>query len=295
MPHIAEDARAAGSRGIRWMVLAMAAFIANDTLVKVASASLPAPQLIGVRGLFACALIMTVARASGTLLQPRQMAQGWVALRALVDAAATFGYLFSLFHLPLANATAINMATPLFITLAVASRGARVGWRRWTATALGFAGVLLVIQPSAGGFNAWAWLCLAATFAHAMRDLMTARIPRALPSLAIVLATAMAVTAVALAWTAVEGWQPMTAAQLGGLAAAAVFLASGYFALVKATRDADLSLVAPFRYSGLLLALLLGWLLWGDVPNALAWCGIALIVAAGAYLLRAPPRAQAGK
>ena len=81
MPHIAEDARAAGSRGIRWMVLAMAAFIANDTLVKVASASLPAPQLIGVRGLFACALIMTVARASGTVLQPRQMAQGWVALR----------------------------------------------------------------------------------------------------------------------------------------------------------------------------------------------------------------------
>jgi len=291
MPHIAEDAKAVGNRGIRWMVLAMAAFIANDSLVKLASASLPAPQLIGVRGLFACALIMAVARASGTVLQPRQMAQGWVALRAVVDAAATFGYLFSLFHLPLANATAINMTTPLFITLAVATR-VRVGWRRWMATALGFSGVLLVIQPRAGGFNAWAWLCLAATFAHALRDLMTARIARSLPSLAIVLATATAVTAVALAWTTFEGWKPMAPMQAGGLAAAALFLATGYFALVKATRDADLSLVAPFRYSGLLLALLLGWLLWGDVPNVLAWCGIALIVAAGAYLLRAPQRAQ---
>jgi drug/metabolite transporter (DMT)-like permease len=275
------------------MVLAMAAFIANDSLVKLASASLPAPQLIGVRGLFACALILAVARASGVVLPPRQMGQGWVALRALVDAAATFGYLFSLFNLPLANATAINMATPLFITLAVATRGAPVGWRRWMATAVGFTGVLLIIQPSAGGFNGWAWLCLVATLAHALRDLMTARIPRALPSLAIVLATAMAVTAVALGWTAVQGWQPMTLAQVGGLAAAAVFLATGYFALVKATRGTDLSLVAPFRYSGLLLALVLGWLLWGDVPNLLAWCGIALIVAAGAYLLRAPPRAPA--
>lgn len=271
----------------------MAAFIANDTLVKLTSASLPAPQLIGVRGLFACALILAVARASGTALRPRQLAQGWVALRALVDGAATFGYLFSLFHLPLANATAINMATPLFITVALAARGAPVGWRRWAATSIGFGGVLLVIQPSAGGFNAWAWLCLAATFAHALRDLVTARIARALPSLAIALATAVTVTAVALAWTTAAGWQPMTPAQAASLAAAAAFLATGYHALVQATRGVDLSLVAPFRYSGLLLALLLGWLLWGDVPNALAWSGIALIVAAGVYLLHAPPAARA--
>ncbi|MGL6109065.1 MAG: DMT family transporter [Rubrivivax sp.] len=278
---------AANRRGIRLMVLSMACFIANDALVKFVSASMPAGQLIALRGLMATAVVWAVVRATGTVLRPRQLMTGWVALRAAIDAVATFAYLLSLFHLPLANATAINMATPLFITvLAVLWLGARVGPWRWLATLAGFAGVLLVIQPRAEGFNAFAWLCLFATFLHALRDLVTPRIARDVPSLGVTLATAVTVTVMAGLVTLLQGWGPVTGAQFALLAAAAVFLAGGYHFVIRATRTGDLSVVAPFRYSGLLMAVALGWAVWGDVPNPLAWSGIALVIGAGLYLLR---------
>jgi drug/metabolite transporter (DMT)-like permease len=282
----------ANRRGIRLMVLSMACFIANDALVKFVSASLPAAQLIFLRGLMATLLVWLVVRASGVTLEPRRLAGGWVALRASVDALATFAYLLALFQLPIANATAINMATPLFITLlAVLWLRARVGAARWLAIGVGFGGVLLVIQPSADGFNAWAWLCLAGTLLHAVRDLITPRIARDLPSIGVTLATAISVTLLAGALSLAQGWGPMTLRQLGLLGAAAAFLAGGYHLVIKATRIGDLSVVTPFRYSGLLMAVALGYVVWGDVPNAIAWAGIALLLAAGWYLLSHERRA----
>jgi drug/metabolite transporter (DMT)-like permease len=215
------------------------------------------------------------------------LASGWVALRSGFDALATLAYLVSLFHLPMANATAINMATPLVITvLAVVWLRTRVGPRHWLAIAAGFAGVLLVIQPNAGGFNAFAWLCLGGTVLHALRDLVTMRIPADVPSLGVTLATAVSVTLLAGLLSLVQGWVPMTWAQAALLALAAAFLATAYHLLIGSMRSGDISVVAPFRYSGLLMAVALGWAVWGDVPNVLAWAGIALVLGAGLYLLR---------
>ncbi|MBK9133199.1 MAG: DMT family transporter [Betaproteobacteria bacterium] len=274
-------------QGIRLMVLAMACFIVNDTLVKFVSQSLPAGQLIFMRGLMATALVLAFMRATGTPVPGRRLFGGWVAVRATLDAAATLTYLVSLFNLPLANATAINMATPLVITLiAVLWLGHRVGAAHRLAIGLGFAGVLLVIQPRADGFNAFAWLCLAGTVLHALRDLVTLRIPREVPSIVATLATAVAVTVLAALVSLAEGWRAPTLSQLGWLAAAAVFLASGYQLIIRATRSGDISVIAPFRYSGLVMAVALGWAVWGDVPNALAWAGIALVLGSGLYLLR---------
>lgn len=279
----------ANRRGVAWMVLAMGCFVVNDALVKWVSQSLPAAQLIFVRGVFATLLVLAVMRASGVAWAWPRGAGPWLPVRAGVDALATFTYLVSLFHLPLANATAINMASPLFITLfAVAWLGERVSAARWAALAVGFGGVLLVIRPEASGFNAYAWLCLGATALHALRDLATPRIPRSVPTLAITLATAAAVTLLAGLGSAVQGWRPLAAGQLGLLAAAAVFLAAGYQGVILATRQAQLSVVAPFRYSGLLMAVVLGWVGWGQVPDGLAWLGIGAVVAAGLVLLRRP-------
>ncbi len=283
----ARQRRAANRLGIRLMMLSMACFIANDALVKFVSQTLPSGQLILLRGLMATTLIWAYVHATGAVVRPRQLMTGWVALRATLDAAATFAYLLSLFHLPIANATAINMATPLFITvLAVMLLGARLGPWRWAATLAGFAGVLLVIQPRPDGFNAFAWLCLFGTFLHALRDFVTPRIAVAVPSITITLATASAVTVVAGAVTLLQGWEPVTGQQFALLAVAAVFLAVGYHLIIRATRTGELAVVAPFRYSGLLMAVALGWVVWGDVPNLLAWFGIALVISAGLYLLR---------
>lgn len=269
------------------MVGAMACFIVNDSLVKLASASLPAGQLIFVRGMMASLLVLAVMRATGVPARPGQLARGWVAGRAAIDAVASLTYLVSLFHLPIANATAINMASPLFIVaLAGPLLGERVDARRWLAIVAGFAGVLLVIQPRVEGFNAFALLCLFATLLHALRDFATRRVPAGVPSLAVTLATAIAVTLLAGLMSIPQGWVAIGLREWALLATASVFLAAGYHLIIRSVRSGDVSVVAPFRYSGLLFALLIGWVVWGDVPNALAWAGIGLLMAAGLYLIR---------
>ena len=280
--------------GILAMVGAMACFIVNDALVKYASQTLPAAQLIFIRGVMASLLVLAVARATGATRNLRAITHGWVAARAIVDAIATMLYLVSLFHLPIANAMAINMASPLFITvLAALLIGERVGPARWLAIGVGFLGVVLVIQPRVEGFNIYTLVCLVAIVLMAVRDLVTRRVHVAVPSILITLSNTIAVMLLAGGLSLVEGWGALRAFELGLLAVAAVFLATAYFLIVSSTRRGDLSLTAPFRYTGLLFATIAGFAVWGDVPNALAWCGIALLVGSGIYVLRASRRAQA--
>lgn len=286
----------ANRKGIVAICLSMGLFIANDALVKYVSASLPAAQLIFIRGLFATGLLLAAALAMGAL-RPRTLVHGgaWqqltqrpVLLRAALDALATMAYLTSLFHLPIGNATAINMASPMFIALyaAIVWRE-RVGPARWLAIAGGFAGVLLIVQPAAEAFNAWSLMCLLATLLHTGRDLITRKIALTVPSILITLTTSLAVLLLAGPWSLLQGWQPVDGAQLGLLAAASVFLSAAYYTMIVGMRHGDLSLVAPFRYTALIYALALGWLVWGDVPNPMAWSGIVLLVAAGVFMLRA--------
>lgn len=273
----------------------MASFVANDALVKYVSQSLPAAQLIFIRGVFASLLLLVLAHALG--LQRTRVARdklAWrhllrrpVLLRSALDALGTIAYLGALFHMPIANATAINMAAPLFITLfAVLFFHERVGAQRWLATGTGFLGVLLVMQPATDGFNAWALLCLLAALASSVRDLVTRTIPVDVPSVLITVAAAMTTALIAGTACAFEGWQPVSRSQLALLATASVFLSCGYFMAVVAMRHGDMSVVAPFRYVALVYALLIGWVIWGDVPNSLAWTGIALLVGAGLTMLR---------
>lgn len=280
--------------GILAVITAMACFVVNDALVKYASQTMPAAQLIFVRGLVASTLVLAVAGAMGVTHRMREIARGWVAVRAIVDTIATMLYLVSLFHLPIANATAINMASPFFITvLAALFVGEHVGAPRWMAIGFGFLGVLLIIQPQAEGFSIYALVCLLATLLIAVRDLVTRRVHVSVPSILVTLSTTIAVTLVAGALSLIEGWRLFSAFEVGLLAVAAVFLATGYYLIVSSTRRGDLSLIVPFRYTALLFATIAGFLAWGDRPNALAWCGIALLIGSGIYVLRASRLARA--
>jgi drug/metabolite transporter (DMT)-like permease len=275
-------------RGILTMTGAMVFFVINDALVKWVSTDLPTPQLIFVRGVMTTALLLALAAWMGQLRLWRSALTRSVPTRALVDSLASFTYLTAMFHMPLGNATAINLAGPLFLTmLAVFFLHERVSLGRWALILLGFAGVLLVVQPRAGEFNSYAWLCLLAAMLHAGRDFLTRLVPAQVPSLLITLSTAMMVTLLAGVWSMFEPWRAMSTTHIGQLFAAAMCLAAGYHLLTLSMRWGDMSVIGPFRYSGLLMALLLGYLMWGDVPNGLAWCGIALVVAAGLGLLQA--------
>lgn len=281
-------------RGIIDMSGAMALFIANDALVKLVSASLPSLQLIFLRGVAACVLMLAVCQVMGVFkratpqdpLPARQLLQPKVLMRATLDASASLIYLTALFHMPLGNATAINMATPLVITImAVVLLHEHVGLARWLAIGVGFVGVILIVQPASEGFNAWALLCLAGTLLHAARDLMTRVIPQSVPSLLITLSTVLSVCLFSGVLSLFQGWQAFNAHHITLLTSAGVLLSGGYFLLIRSMRSGEMSLIAPFRYTGLLFALLLGWWLWGDVPNTLAFFGIALLVGAGLYML----------
>jgi drug/metabolite transporter (DMT)-like permease len=119
------------------------------------------------------------------------------------------------------------------------------------------------------------------------RSFATRGIHGGIPSIVVTLSTAVAVTALSGLWGLFQDWVPMNGQQAGLLAAASVFLSAGYYLLIIAMRHGEITLVAPFRYTGLLFALLIGFAVWGDAPNAVAFAGIALLVAAGIYLLRA--------
>ena len=286
---------AANRRGIAFMTLSMASFIVNDTLVKHVGTSLPGPQLIFIRGLFASILMLAVAAATGGLRSADTAGGGLRLLlgrrvfwRSVLDATATMVYLTSLFHLPIGNATAINMATPLVISLmaAVVLRE-RISGARWLAIIVGFVGVLLVVQPAANAFNTWALLCLSGTLLGAARDLLTRAIHANVPSVLVTLSTAIATCLLAGGVALLlQEWAPVSLEQLVMLGIAGVFLSIAYYLLVVSLRAGEMSVISPFRYTALLFALLVGWAVWGDVPNLLAWIGIALLVGAGLYMLR---------
>jgi drug/metabolite transporter (DMT)-like permease len=274
-------------RGIFAMSLAMALFIANDALVKQVSATLPGPQLIFIRGLMATTLVLIMAQAMGHLKNWRLMLNKRLWVRGSLDAAASLAYLTAVFHLPLANATAINLSSPLFITaFAIVFLKELVALQRGLLILLGFTGVLLVVQPSSEGFNVYAWLAVLATLLHAMRDTLTRGIGLHVPALLITLSTAVSVAVAAGGITLTQTWAPVDNLSLTLLFGASLFLSMAYYLLIVGMRSGEMSLVAPFRYSGLLFALLIGYVVWGDVPNLLGWAGIFLLAISGLLILR---------
>ena len=268
------------------MSIAMTLFIVNDALIKLAAEALPAGQAILLRGAFATALTFAAVLAMGHARALPRLIDPHVLVRASLDVLCTFGYLIALFNMPISIATAINMATPLAIcVLAVLLLREHVGWRRWSAVAAGFAGVLLIIRPTPDGLDWWALLAFAATVMNGARDVYTRRIDSSVPSIVITLSTALGVTLFAGIVVAIEGWQPVDWRAFGLLATASLFLASGYHLVIVAMRTGEVSLIGAFRYTGMLGALVIGYTVWHEVPDLLSWLGIALLVGAGLYIL----------
>jgi len=273
-------------RGIIAFSLAIVLFVMNEALCKLVFVTVPTSQIMAVRGLIALAVIVAVAQMTGAMRQIRHTLDRRVMVRSTADLIGSYLYMIALFHMPIGNMMAINMASPLLMTAVVAILlRETVGWRRWSAVVVGFVGVLLVVQPNAGSFNAYSLLAIAAVVCIVARDLATRRIDTTIPSLIVTLTNVAMMSAVALTLALIEGWVAMGWYETTLLTISAVFIVGGYLLAVDAFRHAEVPVIVPLRYTGLLWALLLGYLIWGDVPNQLATDGIVLIVASGLYIL----------
>jgi drug/metabolite transporter (DMT)-like permease len=276
------------TRGILAISASVVVFIFNDALIKLAAQTMPPLQAIGLRGLFATLWCVLALLASGEWRRVGHLRERFVALRGLLEAAAAISYLIALAFIPFAIATAVGLSTPLFLAvLAVLLLKEQVGWRRWSAIAAGFVGVLMVIQPRPGDVNAWTWLVVASSFCGATRDVVARYVPAAVPTLVVSLSSAITVGLVGCLWvTFVTGWRPVPLDGLAFIVGSSLLLATGYQLLMIALRSGgEYSVMGSFRYASVLWALGIGYVVWGDVPNLLAVAGIAVVVSAGLYIL----------
>ncbi|MEM9127164.1 MAG: DMT family transporter [Pseudomonadota bacterium] len=282
------------TKGALLMMGSMAAFTVNDTIIKAAGGQVPLFQMVAMRGTLATFLVFVLARHMGALHLNFPRHDKWlVAGRCLAELSATFFFLTALLHMHLANVTAVLQVLPLTVTLgAVLFFGEHIGWRRALAILLGFLGMLLIVRPGPDGFSIYSSYALIAVASVTVRDLITRRMSIHVPSLAITLATTTTITAAASVATLVSGWQPVAPAEGLLIACAAVFVLVAYLCSVMVMRDGDVGFIAPFRYSSLIWALGLGWLVFGDWPDSVTLTGAALVVGAGVFTLFRERRTQ---
>lgn len=274
-------------RAAVYMSISMFGFTVNDALTKSLTAEMNFGQIMLVRGLFATLLVMLLAWQQGALGSPREALHPLVLLRALCELVATITFLAALAHMPLANVSAVLQSLPLAVTVGAALVFREpVGWRRWTAILVGFAGVVVIVRPGFDGFSTYSLLVLLCVVFCAIRDLATSRIPHEIPSLVPSVVTALAVTAFGGVLIApLGGWEPLTGGQTVRLAIAALMLLPGYVFIILAMRAGEVSFVAPFRYTALLWAIVLGVLAFDEVPDIFMLTGAALVVGSGLFSL----------
>ena len=274
-------------RGALLMMASMAAFTLNDSLLKLTDGALPLFQLLFLRGVLTTLLIFGLARSLGTIhFEISRRDWGLIVLRSLAEIGAAYFFLTALFSMPLANVTAILQVLPLTVTLGSALFfGEAVGWRRMLAIFIGFSGMLLIVRPGPDGFNIFALYALIAVVCVTVRDLSTRRLSSGVPSLTVTLTASLGITLFSGFASLGNEWMPVTLQQGALVAGASVFILGGYLFSVLVMRIGDVSFVAPFRYSGLIWALILGWFLFGDWPDALTLLGAAIVVATGLFTL----------
>jgi S-adenosylmethionine uptake transporter len=275
------------TRGVLLMMAAMACFTLNDACMKAVGEELPLFQALLIRGAATTLLLVALARAMGGLRfdLPRRD-WGLIGFRTLGEIGAAYFFITALFHLPLANVTAIIQTIPLAVTLAGALfLREPLGWRRFTAILVGFAGVLLIVRPGTEGFTLYSVYALISVLFVTLRDLATRRLSAAVPSFTVAISAAAGVGLFGAMGTLGSDWTPVSSRAGLFLAGASLFIVGGYIFSVMVMRVGDLATVAPFRYTSLIFALLLGLAFFGEWPSGLTLLGAAIVAGSGIYTL----------
>lgn len=272
------------------MVLSVAIFCVMDALVKALSQTYHPFQVAFFRSLFALAPIgvMVAARGGMRILATRRLAGH--AARSIVGVAALLMFFYSFAHLKLADVVAIGFAAPLFITaLSVPLLAEKVGWRRWSAVLVGFAGVVLVVNPGSGVLDPVALVALSAALFYAFAVVVIRKLSATESNAAIVFYFSVAATVVCGAMMPFLWIQP-SPGHLALLALIGLLGGSAQYVMVEAFRWAPVSVLAPFEYTAIFWSLGFGYFAFGETASAVMLAGVAIIAASGLYILHRETR-----
>lgn len=273
-------------RGILLFLLALALFALLDATAKHLSAVFAVPLLVWARYTLHCLIMVVFVAPAMRLALVRTAHPGLQVARALALVGTTGFAMMAFRSLPLAEATAVLFLSPLLVTLlAGPCLGERVGAGRWAAAAAGFAGVLLIARPGGALGAAGLLWALAGAACYAAYQLLTRRLSQSEHPLTLLFYTALVGTAVmslALPWF----WFEVSPTALQGLLIASLGLYGGvgHFILIRAFRLAPASTLTPFGYTQLVWATVLGWAVFGHVPDVPSFAGMAVIAASGLWL-----------
>lgn len=275
-------------RGATFMVLSMAFFAVEDMFIKLLSVELPVAQILATLGFLGFLSFAAILKIRGGRFWSRHLMRPIVLLRNLGEILGSVGVVFALALSDLSSVAAILQALPLAIALGAAVfLGEPVGWRRWTAISAGFFGVLMIIRPGFAGFEPASLAALMGVFGLALRDVATRRIPRYIHSDQLSASAFGALVLAALVVGPIMG-QPLVPPDLNHIllfAGTLIAGVGGYALLVTATRIAEASSVAPYRYSRLLFALIIAFVVFQERPDTLTLTGAAIIMLSGGYTM----------
>ena len=273
--------------GIVAMLAATAAYVVGDSFMKIVTEDIPPFEVLFLRGIaasLACAVLVAVRGEWGAL---SGMLNGRALLRAAGETLSTLCYIVALARMPIADVIAILQTAPLILILGVAViLREEIGLARVALAFAGFAGALMVAQPGAGGVSPAALFAFGSALLIATRDLIGRGVPTRIPVTVVILATVIMVMVAGGALSlAIETWAAPTGRHLAFLCLAGLFVTLGHIGLLLAYRLGRTASVAPFFYSFALWGVMSGLVVWGELPNALALSGIALIAGSGVAIV----------
>ncbi|WP_417409933.1 DMT family transporter [Hoeflea sp.] len=277
--------RSRTSAGIIMMCIGVACLCVNDALAKTLTAAYSPIQIQFLRNLIALPFAILIAWKMGGAAGLRSHKPLAHLFRGGLWIAATIMFFTSLKYLGLAEATALIFVAPLFITaLSALIFREPVGWRRWLAVVIGFAGVLIAVRPGTAAFQPISLLPVATALVYAMLMLSARWVDTRESGWTLLLY--MTGTGVVLSLFIIPFvWIPVQSEHLWLFVAVAIFGTAGMTLMTQAFRLAPAVVVAPLDYSAIIWATLLGWLFWNEIPDALTFVGAAVIIASGVFII----------
>lgn len=272
-------------------MLAMTMITTNDAIVKHITQVFSVGQIMFLRGALICILFAAYMRLRGQPVFNPATLHRWNLLRAGFELAATLFFLTGLSLLPIAVASTLGFASPMFLALlAAVVLGERVGPLRWLIVLAGFGGVMLITNPFAAEAS-WAVVFpIVCAFFVALRDLAIRFVPADIPSSQVAFTNAWVVTLGGGLYSIYQGWGNPDPIWYLWFFALAIVLYCGYLFLIIGSRLGELSFISPFKYISILIAIGYGYFIWGDAPSLNMLVGAAIIVMSGIILVSAEKR-----